>query len=487
MARVELNFADGFYVSQSGPFLEKRAVNIYPIIPHAEAVTQRALFHTPGISQIANVAGFNSRGALVFSDGTPYRVIGNTLYSFNSAGVSTPHGAISGTSDVSIDSNGINIAIQDPNGNSYFFTPGTGVLELNNGSTFLSFGQAKTVSFKDGFYIYTTEAIFFTSSSKVDNDGKSFNALDFTDAEISPDIIIKGFNDHNQEYILGSTTTEVYRTIVTSGFPLQRIPGAMIPKGCAAPNSVVSFDNSFLFMGGGINEKPGIYQVLGSSVQKISTQSIDQLIHGYSDEIIFDTRAYSYAEDGNYFAVFTIGDNTFVFDQTTSKLSGKPEWHERQTGVTNGTGFQKWRAIHGVKAFGKIQVGDDRSGLVGSLDRDTLKEYGNAIERFWTTKPFINKGDDIFSHEVELMMETGLGNADVADPQLRFDYSDNGSRTFNSEISKSMGKVGEYDKRMRWTRLGRIPLTRVLRWKTTEPVPVNVFGLFGNAEVTSSG
>lgn len=487
MARVELSFADGFYVSQSGAYLEKRAVNVYPVIPNSEAVTQRALFHTPGIDQFADVVTGNSRGAFVFSDGTPYRVIGNTLWSFDVNGNKTNRGTISGASDVSMGSNGINIAIVDPSGNSYFFTPSTGTLELSNSSVFLSFGQATSVTFKDGFYVYTTDLIFFSSSAKTVNDGKDFNALDFADAEINPDLIVKGFKDHNQLYILGDTTTEVYRTIATSGFPFQRIPGASIAKGCAAANSVIAFDNSFLFLGGDTNEKPGIYRVLGSSVQKISTQSIDQLIHSNSEGVISNTRAFSYAENGNYFAVFTVGNNTFVYDQTTSQLSGKHEWHERQSGVTNGTGFQKWRALHGVKAFGKIQVGDDRSGLVGELDRNVLKEYTDIIERFWTTKPFINNGDDIFSHEVELVMQTGLGNIDVADPQIRMDYSDNDSNTFNSEISVSMGKVGEYKKRVRWTRLGRIPLTRVLRWKTTAPVPINVFGLFGNAEVTSSG
>ncbi|MEE9304256.1 MAG: hypothetical protein V3U84_10795, partial [Thiotrichaceae bacterium] len=226
MARIELEFADGFYVSQSGPFLEKRAVNVYPVIPNANAVTKRALFHTPGISQFSDTASSGSRGVLVFSDGTPYRVIGNTLWSFDSSGNKTNHGAIAGSSDVSMASNGINIAIQDPTGNSYFFTPSTGVLELNNGSVFLSFGQARTVTFKDGFYVYTTLKIFFSSSSKVVNDGKDFNALDFADAEIDPDLIIKGFVDHNQLYILGETTTQVYQTIATSGFPFQLVRGA---------------------------------------------------------------------------------------------------------------------------------------------------------------------------------------------------------------------------------------------------------------------
>jgi len=489
MPRLELQIADGFYISQSTPLIEKRVVNLYPVIPQASAGSPRALFGTPGIKQFSNINndGVNSRGSLVFSDGIPYRVIGNTLYSFNSGGTATSHGSITGSSDVSMASNGINIAIQDPDGDSYFFTPSTNTLELNNGSVFLSFGQAKTVTFKDGFYVYTTSAIFFSSSTKTVNDGKTFDALDFADAEISPDLIVKGINDHNQLYILGKETTEVYRTIVTTGFPFERIPGAIIPKGCQAPNSAIDFDQSFVFLGGGKDEKAGIWRVIGSSAKKISTSSVDQLIQSNSDAVIEKTRAYSYSENGNYFAVFTVGDHTFVYDATTSNLSGKPEWHERQTGITNGTGFRKWRAIHGVVAFGSVQVGDDRSGLVGDLDFSTFTEYGNDIERFFTTKPFIDKGEHIFSHELELYMRTGIGDSTTPDPQIRMDYSDNGSMTFNSEISKSMGKVGEYNTEVKWKRMGRIPNSRVMRWKTTAAVPIEIYSLFANAEGTESG
>ena len=329
--------------------------------------------------------------------------------------------------------------------------------------------------------------MFFSGSSKVVNDGKDFNALDFADAEISPDIIKKGFNDHNQLYVFGETTTDVYQTIVTPGFPFQRIPGAMIPKGVSSRNTVIAFDSSFMFMGSGLNEKPAIYQALSSSIKRVSTRSIEHLIHDYDDTVISKARAFSYSEDGNYFAVFTIGDHTFVYDQTTSKLSGLPSWHERQTGVTDGVGYQKWRAVHGVKAFGQINVGDDRSGRVGRLDSDLYTEYDDPIEKLWTTKPFITQGDGIFSKEVELFMQTGLGNAEVISPQIRMDYSDDGSRTFTSEISRSLGGIGEYKTRVRWKRLGRIANTRVLRWKVTDPVPINVYGLFANAEAETLG
>jgi len=487
MPRIELSFADGFYVSQSSELIDKRVVNAYPVIPQADALTKRALFNTPGIKQFADVLSGTSRGSIVFSDGKPYFVIGTSLISLTSTGVITNHGTISGTNDVSMSSNGINIAIQDPKGDSYFFTPSTNTLELNNGAVFLSFGQATSITFKDGFYVYTTDAIFFSGSAKTTNDGKNFNALDFADAEISPDRIVTSHNNHNQLYILGENTIEPYRTIVTAGFPFQRIPGGMIQKGCSARFSVVEFDNSFLFIGGDVGEQPAIWRALGSSVQKISTNSIDQLMQKNTAAEIADARAFTYAQNGNYFAVFTVGNNTFAYDATTSALSGKPEWHERQTGITNGTGFQVWRAIHGMKAFGKILVGDDRTGKIGELDFNTKTEYGDQVERFFTTKPFTVLSESVFSKEIELSMQTGVGDATTPNPQIRMDYSDNGGKTFVSEISRSMGKVGEFNKRVRWSRLGRIPTDRVLRFKTTEPVEYNIYALYANAEVTSSG
>ncbi len=82
-------------------------------------------------------------------------------------------------------------------------------------------------------------------------------------------------------------------------------------------------------------------------------------------------------------------------------------------------------------------------------------------------------------------MERGLGNSDVTEPLIRMDYSDNGGRYFNSEVQRSLGKVGEYYTKVKWKRLGMIPLSRVIRFKCTEPVPINIYALWANAEVSS--
>ena len=139
MARIELDYASGFYVSQSPPLIDKRVVNCYPVIPQSAAASKRVLLGTPGIVEVADFGSGSSRGALVFNDGTPYRVIGNELISVSRSGDITSHGFISGTSDVSMATNGINMAIQDPQGGSYFFTPRDGVLEDNKGGIVLKF------------------------------------------------------------------------------------------------------------------------------------------------------------------------------------------------------------------------------------------------------------------------------------------------------------------------------------------------------------
>jgi hypothetical protein len=487
MPRSELPFADGFYVSEAGPLAEKRCVNMRPVIPETDAASVRTLLHTEGITELGRAVTGTSRGAIVFSDGVAYRVIGTNLYSLDQFGGLTSRGTVGGEADVSMDSNGINICIVDPFGDTYFYTPVTNIFETEVSAAFDSFGQATSVTFKSGFYVFTTDTNFFSGSDKSANDGKDFNSLDFLDADINPDIIMKGFNDHNQLYIGGSETIQVYRAIVTTGFPFELIPGALIPKGFSARNAVTNFDASFIFLGGGKDEKPGIYKAVGSNFQKLSTSAIETQIHKNTEADIAAARAFTYAIDGNHFAVFTIGDNTFVYDQTASRLAGIPQWHERQTGITNGEGFKCWRAVHGVLVNGKIQVGDDRSGLIGELDSGVYKEYGCLIEKMWSTKPFINQGNKIFSNEVELFMETGVGNVDENDPQIRMDYSDDGSKTFTAEIPKTMGAIGTYKTRVRWKRLGAIPLTRVLRWKTTAPNKVNVFSLFVNASGGKSG
>ena len=52
-------------------------------------------------------------------------------------------------------------------------------------------------------------------------------------------------------------------------------------------------------------------------------------------------------------------------------------------------------------------------------------------------------------------MITGVGNDSVADPQVMFDVSRNGGKTFGVQRMRSLGAVGAYSQKIRFNNLGK--------------------------------
>lgn len=456
---IELDIATGSYESDSLPLAAQRCINLFPNYPQADApaLSERALFSTPGIT-LSDTAGGINRGSCLMG-GIPYLVQGTSLCSLDSGLNLTVLGTITGTTRVSMATNGTKLVIVVPGETAYVYEAATGNL---SSITDVDFILSDTVVYKDGYFVFTASngSVFFNSGL---NDPENFSALDFGTAEINPDKIVAAHVNHNELFILGEETVELFQNIGGAGFPFQRIPGANIQKGCHAKHSVVEFDNTFLFAGGGKDEKTAIWKVTGSSsAVKISTSAVDRVIQGYTKAQISTIFAHTYAQDGNFFAVFTFPDRTFVYEATASAHIGRPVWHERQTGVTNA----KWRVNSIITAYGKHIVGDNVDGRVGYLDKSVFTEYGNTIFRQKTTLPVPSD----FWGDLELTMEAGVG--DVDDPEVRLDWSDDGGRTWGSELFRGFGKVGEYFRRVIWRRLGDTPKYRVLRFTVTDPVKV---------------
>lgn len=470
-------FTDGFYEGQSSLFVDKRMVNAHINVPQGGAISQRAIYGSVGIVSFSAVVSGHSRGRIRFTGGTVYWVIGNTLFEIDNLGVKTSRGTITGMNDVFMASNGINISILDPEGDNFFYTPSTTTLAINSDAVFLSFGQARSVIFNNGFYLYSTDTEFFSGSVKTTNDGKTFTATDFADAETSPDQNNALHSNRGDVYVLATETTEVYGNIITAGFPYLRKSSAAIQKGSVARHAIVDFDNGFAFLGGGKDELPGVWKIQGSSVVKLSTDAIDFLIQTNDATTIENARAFAYSQNGHYFLVITVGDSTIQYDAYTSRLTGKPEWSERQSGITDGVGHKPWRAIHGLKAYGQILVGDSELGQLGTLTLGTFTEYGENIERFFVTQPFTIEANEARVMSVRLLMETGVGDATTPDPQIRMQYSLNG-RTYEDEVSLSMGKTGEYNTKVEWDDIGLVERELRFRFLMSDPVPFNVFGLY---------
>jgi len=486
MPRIPLEIGTGFYQSRSLPLNAQRCINLYPVIPQAEtSFNRRGLFGCPGTKTFTTsgdtITGSN-RGSQEMK-GVPYFINGSRLYSFTSAGIVTDHGAITGSGQVSLANNGQFLVIVVPSGDAFAFDNEASTLTQ---ITDANFRPSSTVVFKDGFFVFSASdgSVFFNSAL---NDPFTYDALDFGTAEINPDRIVGLHVNHNELFVAGEETIELFQNIGGSGFPFQRIPGANIQKGVYAKFTLREFDNTFVFVGGGENEQPAIWKVTGSSsVQKISTSAIDNAIQEFNEEEISDAFAWDYSEGGNFFVGFTftstrIPSKTFVYDATTSALSGGSAWHERQTGVTD----NRWRVNSLMRIFGKLLVGDQIDGRIGELDLEEFEEYGDVF--FWSksSAPFQQQGVAYFNGEIELFMEAGVGltTGQGSEPIVRMDFSDDGGRTFSNEFSRTYGKIGRFDQRTIWRRQGRIPVSRVIRFTGSDPVKRNILRLESNAEL----
>ena len=83
-------------------------------------------------------------------------------------------------------------------------------------------------------------------------------------------------------------------------------------------------------------------------------------------------------------------------------------------------------------------------------------------------------------------MEAGVGDLTTKDPQIRRRYSDD-AKTYGNETTRSIGKIGESEKRAVWRREGRIPNYRVFEYTMTDPVNPTVIKLTADLGGSTSG
>jgi hypothetical protein len=452
---TQIPLGSGFYQSVSPIISNQLCTNWYPNYPQSTALASQSLIPTPGIELLTTTTTANapSRGGIVFN-GQPYQVNGNILYRIDeiiNKNVKTYEaielGTIVGEGRVSLSKNNTQICIVVPNSVAYIFSEKTGLVEITD-TGFL--GPANVVVYLGGYFIFATETLLFASNL---NDGLNFNALDNTGAEVDPDNIVTLHVYKNQLYVLGVDTTEVFENVGNpTGFPLQRVEGFIIDKGVVGAFAVADFQDSFVFVGSGVNEQPAVWRVRGSEPEKISSTAVDTAIDQLTATQLASTIALSYAQEGAYFAIFSFIEDTFAFDSTASTMAERPIWHKRESII--GTNTQKWRVISVLEAYGRLIVGDTISADIGALNLDLNQEYGVRVSREWSSPP-IAKEDlrRIFLKQLMVTVDPGLASSGD-DPILRMSISDDGGKTYSNEVGRSMGLTGERDTLMIWNRLG---------------------------------
>jgi hypothetical protein len=469
------------YVARSVNAADARMVNLFAEVL-SEGKEAAFLQRAPGLRKLATVGFGPIRGLWAFSndDGTGFMVSGTELYKIDNSYTAIKIGNVSGTGPVSMADNGTQLFIAC-GGPSYIYNVDT-----------LAFGQitdadfpgALTVAYLDGYFVFNepnSQKMWVTQLL----DGTSIDPLDFASTEGAPDGLLAVSSNFREIWAFGTNSIEVWYDTGASDFPLQRIQGAFNELGLAAAFSVAKVDNGLFWLGRDRRGQGIVYRANGYAGERISTHAVEWQIQQYAD--LSDAIAYTYQQDGHsfYVLIFPSANTTWVYDLATQA------WHER-AGWTNGA-FTRHRSNCQMAFNHEIVVGDFENGNIYAFDLDDYSDNGEIQKwlRSWRALgPGKNDLKRTAHHSLQLDIDAGVGlnTGQGSDPQVMLRWSDDGGHTWSNENWLSIGKIGEYYRRVIWRRLGMTLKLRdrVYEVSMTDPVKIAIMGAELHASATNA-
>lgn len=422
----------------------QRCINLFPILSETnDSKSVAALRSTPGLSLFATVGGGPTRGAWATKNkGRGFVVSGFEFYEVYSNGTSTLRGTLlTPTGQVSIAENPTQIIIVDGT-YGYIFNKSTDAFTQITDGDFVS---SDTVTFQDGYFHITEKdsARYYISAL---NDGTSWDALDFTTVESAPDDLVAVISDNQNIWLFGEKVTEVYQNTGDATFPFQRIPGAIIETGCAAPHTVKKLDNTVFWLGLDEQGSGVVWKANGYNAQRVSTQAIEKKIQTAND--FTESYAWVYHQQGHAFYCLQVKglDTTLVFDVATQL------WHERAFNNAELNVLQPHRASCHFFFNQKNLVGDRENGKIYELSLTRYSDNGDELVRKRICS-HIDEEKKLIPH-AQLELDCEVGRGEVALPQVMMKYSDDGGYTWSSELWRTLGALGRYKTRVKWNKLG---------------------------------
>jgi hypothetical protein len=310
-----------------------------------------------------------------------------------------------------------------------------------------------TADYVDGYTVVGTPDRHFNISGI--NQSTTWDALDFDVFSQRAGTLTRVAESNGELIGLCDNSIEFWRNTGNADFPFEAI-GAR-GHGMRAPNALVRSDNTIMFPGG---DDGIIYRLANYDLQRISTHSIERLIHDDAD--VEDMIGFAWSHDGHAFANFTGSTWSRCYDSATQA------WHSRRS-----YGYTNWRVRHSVEAWNRTIVGDSQSGKLGYFDNRTFTEFGAPI--IWgvdspTLHVFPN-GAIVDAFHMDLAVGYGTLADQGSDPKIMFQVSRDGGYTFEGYRELSLGMTGKYTTRVTARRLGRFgPQGMVFRLRISDPV-----------------
>lgn len=449
--------------SLSASVSAQRRVNCFYDIRQDEDKTKIVLRGTPGAFAAASVPDQPIRGWRVVGDYL-YVVAGSSVFKVASDLTSVLLGTISNSGQyVDVDDNSIKLTLVDGVQGYYLDLP-SGAPTLITDVNFPN--GCRTICTLDSRSIAGTpnSRIFYVSEQL---DSSVWSPAIFSAKENTSDNLIAVDVLNGALVLWGVQSIEFWQDVGAAPNPYQRINGASQTWGLAAIWSRAALNNTMIFLGQNPQGGVQVLMLHGYVPTRVSNSDLENIITGFS--VYSDAVALTYMIDGHpmYQLTFPSAGRSFLFDASTGF------WFETQTGVTDYTRhFGNLGVVYNTKNY----ISDSTTGTIYQLRNNQYTDNGTAIKRIATSRHVRLDGNEFGVSELVLEMDTGstlLSVGQGSDPQLMLKVSRDNGKTFGPERWASIGKIGEYQRRVIWSQLGSAR-DFVFQFSLTDPVPFTV-------------
>jgi Phage stabilisation protein len=342
------------------------------------------------------------------------------------------------------------------------------------------FYASTSITFQDGYFILNRlgTGYFFIS----DLNDVTFPDLNEALKSGYGDNIVAVISNNRELYLLGTRTTEFWYNSGASGItPFQRIDGKFSNTGCASAASVKKLGDTIFFVGP--NEQGGgiVYSMKGGLPSRISNHAVELALQSVSFDDLSNVIAWAYQTNGHYFYNIVVPglDTTWTFDLATGL------WSERTS--TSSSNKQIQHLVNTITFNNnELIVGDRTTGNIYVLDNNYYLDGGSPILRKRVSPHISSNLNNAALTLVQLDVQSGVGNwsglENEIDPKITLRVSRDGGLTYSLPRTASIGKIGRYTTRQRWTRCG-YARDFVLEFSCSDPVPLSILSGWMSLEV----
>ena len=303
----------------------------------------------------------------------------------------------------------------------------------------------------------------------------AFDPLDIAAKSGSSDPIVGILSIHDELWLIGALTTEVWIGTGAADFYYQRVQGAYIEHGCIAKYSCANTDVIGIWL---MQDKQGkniVVQGSAYEVDEISTPYLVDRFNNYqttADAIGFFFQIGSHAF---YVLAFPTANETWLYSLKVKQWF-KWAWYNTDDGSLN-----RSRANCAMYYNNQNIIGDWENGKLYVLSLETYTDDTGPILRRKTFLHMLNNMDRVHYSQFDADMQVGTQDPTIlTEPMISLSWSDNRGVSYGFPVEQEMGRGGEFLTAIQWTRLG-MARDRIFKLEWTAPIQTALNG--GFAEV----